>query len=215
MDHQFWHDKWNNNDIGFHQSAPNPWLISFWFLMKLQPGDRVFVPLCGKTRDIDWLLSQGYHVVGSELNEQAARKLFGRLMIEPKELMKDGLLCLQSINLEVIVGDFFKVDKGLLGSVKGTFDRAALVALPEVMRKEYSVHLLEISAGAPQILITFEYPQEHMAGPPFAVCSEEIERLYSGSYDLNILDEVVVPGGLKHKCPAIEKAWHLVPKSES
>jgi thiopurine S-methyltransferase len=41
----------------------------------------VFLPLCGKTLDIHWLLSNGYPVAGSELGEVAVKQLFSELAI--------------------------------------------------------------------------------------------------------------------------------------
>jgi hypothetical protein len=43
----------------------------------------VFLPLCGKTLDIQWLLSRGYGVAGSELSKIAVEQLFSELGVEP------------------------------------------------------------------------------------------------------------------------------------
>lgn len=60
METSFWHRRWLNNEIGFHQSEVNPFLLEHFSALQLPPGRRVFVPLCGKTLDIGRLLSQGY-----------------------------------------------------------------------------------------------------------------------------------------------------------
>lgn len=64
MDVDFWHQKWAKNDIGFHEGAVNPLLVKHFPALALEQGARVFVPLCGKTLDIPWLLSSGYRVAG-------------------------------------------------------------------------------------------------------------------------------------------------------
>ena len=62
---------------------------------------------------------------------------------------------------------------------------------------------------APQLLITFEYDQNVMADPPFAISHEEINQHYQNSYSLTRLASADVPGGLKGKCSAIENVWLL------
>mgnify|MGYP000400918887 CR=1 FL=1 len=67
MKADFWHDKWNNNEIGFDQDQPNPLLVEHWQALNLEANARVFVPLCGKSIDMVWLLHQGHQGVGGYL----------------------------------------------------------------------------------------------------------------------------------------------------
>ncbi|MFC3194009.1 thiopurine S-methyltransferase [Marinicella sediminis] len=214
MEHQFWHEKWNNNEIGFHQSDTNPWLIKYLNKLNLTPNGRLFLPLCGKTRDIDWLLQQGYQVIGSELNESAVQQLFDRLKVTP-DVQNSGLLKIyMSGPLKVFTGDLFALQVNDLGHVDATFDRAALVALPTEMRQQYAVHITSLTAMAPQLLICFAYNQFDMDGPPFSVTEAEIRSLYANHYTIHHLDEGPVKGGLKGHCPAMETCWLLSKESE-
>jgi thiopurine S-methyltransferase len=97
----------------------------------------------------------------------------------------------------------------VLGRVDAIYDRAALVALPETMRGRYVGHLIEIIDRASQLLISYDYDQSLVDGPPFSVSNEEVNRLYRDSYDLTPLASVEVVGGLKGKCPARENVWLL------
>ncbi|KHE91435.1 MAG: hypothetical protein K8F52_18095 [Candidatus Scalindua rubra] len=63
----FWKQTWGKNKIGFHESKPDPLLTAYLKELNLVEGSRVFLPLCGKTLDIAWLLSKGYRVTGAEL----------------------------------------------------------------------------------------------------------------------------------------------------
>jgi thiopurine S-methyltransferase len=65
MDATFWHQRWELNEIAFHEREANPLLVKYFDLLSLSKGSRVFLPLCGKTLAIHWLLSNGYRVVGS------------------------------------------------------------------------------------------------------------------------------------------------------
>lgn len=62
MDANFWHEKWQRREIGFHQPQANPLLVAYFDKLNLAAGSRVLLPLCGKTRDIAWLLDRGFRV---------------------------------------------------------------------------------------------------------------------------------------------------------
>ena len=64
MEAEFWHERWREQRIGFHLEKVNPTLLRHWPVLNPAPGSRVFVPLCGKTLDIGWLLDQGHKVCG-------------------------------------------------------------------------------------------------------------------------------------------------------
>lgn len=222
MDTQFWHQKWHSNDIGFHEGEANALLVTNFHQLKLPTGSRVFVPLCGKTRDIAWLLHQGYRVVGAELSEVAVMQLFAELRdelgIEPTISTMGSLTHHQAHGsklpaLDVFVGDIFALTPEQLGSVDAIYDRAALVALPAEMRTRYTQHLLQLTNQAPQLLICFDYQQSVMPGPPFAISPFELQRHYGDSHQIELLTSVMVPGGLKGKCPAQENLWMLTAQS--
>jgi thiopurine S-methyltransferase len=209
MDTDFWLKRWQNNEIGFHQSETNPLLVAFFKDLRLDRDDRVFVPLCGKTLDIFWLLSRGYRVTGVELSELAIVQLFEELGVAPQVSDAGKHKLYSATNIDVFVGDFFELSADVLGPADAIYDRAALVALPEDMRKRYTKHLTAITDNAPQFLITFEYDQSQMDGPPFSVSDEEVKRLYEDRYNVTLARSIDVPGGLKGKCAASENAWLL------
>jgi thiopurine S-methyltransferase len=209
MDSSFWLQRWQSNNIGFHKSEVNPVLVKYFGELSLSKGSRVFVPLCGKTLDIAWLLSEGYRVAGAELVEMAIEQLFNELGVEPK-ISRIGEIRLYSAkNIDIFVGNILDVSGNILGSVDAIYDRAALVALPKEMRHRYTAHLMEITGKAPQLLVTYEYDQNLMEGPPFSVNEEEVNQHYSGSYDLSLMTSTDVVGGLKGKCAAKENVWLL------
>ncbi|MGL6339495.1 MAG: thiopurine S-methyltransferase [Waterburya sp.] len=209
MDPSFWLQRWENNNIGFHKSEANPMLVKYFGELSLLKSSRVFLPLCGKTLDIPWLLSEGYRVAGAELSEIAVEQLFDELGVEPK-ISRIGAVSLYSAkDIEIFVGNIFDVSSNILGSVDAIYDRAALIALPEEMRNRYTAHLTEITDKAPQLLITCEYDQNLMEGPPFSVSNEEVNRHYSDSYDLSLIESTDIVGGLKGKYAAKHNVWLL------
>ena len=209
MDKDFWQTRWATREIAFHAKEANTLLVNYVQRLGLADGGRVFLPLCGKTRDIAWLLAGNFQVVGIELVETAVVELFAELEREPTITDMTELRCYSAHNIDIFVGDFFALSDVSLGAVDAVYDRAALVALPQPMRDQYTVHLTRITSAAPQLLITFEYDQRQVSGPPFSISRDEVCRQYSARYDVTLLESLDVPGGLKGKCPATESAWLL------
>lgn len=209
MDENFWHRKWERNDIAFHQREANPLLAIYFRNLALPAGSRVFLPLCGKTLDIHWLLSQGYRVAGAELSGIAVEQLFADLGAQPSMTAIGEVSRYSSTNIDIFVGDIFDLSRGVLGHIDAIYDRAALVALPAPLQARYAAHLIEITDRAPQLLITYDYDQSLVEGPPFAVSHDEVGRHYRQSYDLQRLASADVKGGLKGKWPAAEHVWLL------
>ena len=212
VDAKFWHERWRKNEIGFHEGKPNPLLVKFVGRLGLRKGARVFVPLCGKTRDIGWLLGKGFRVAGAELSEVAVGQLFKELNVEPKISAAGKLKKYCAKNLDIFVGDVFAVKRKLVGRVDAIYDRAALVALPDMVRKRYTAHLMRITNKAPQLLLSFEYDQQLMEGPPFSITNAELVARYGMDYELILLSSAKLPNGLKGKWPATESSWMLRPE---
>jgi len=209
MESGFWHQRWEQNEIAFHKSEPNPLLVKYFTELSLAMGNRVFIPLCGKTLDISWLLSNGYCVAGAELSKIAIEQLFEELGLAPKISDAGEVDQYSAKDIDIFVGDMFLLSGSVLGPVDAVYDRAALVALPEELRKRYTLHLTEITHKAPQLLICYEYDQSLLEGPPFSVSNEEVCKHYSDSYDINLIASIDVSGGLKGQCAAKEKVWLL------
>ncbi|PZO44133.1 MAG: thiopurine S-methyltransferase [Pseudanabaena frigida] len=209
MDVSFWHQKWEKDDIAFHNREANSLLVKYFTELSLVKGSRVFVPLCGKTLDISWLLANGYRVAGAELSKIAIEQLFVGLEMEPKISRVGELDFYSATNIDIFVGDIFHLSSKMLGAVDGIYDRAALVALPEAMRNQYTTHLMKITDKAPQLLICYEYDQRSMAGPPFSISNEEVSQHYLDRYNLTLLGSTIISGGLKGKCAAKENVWLL------
>jgi thiopurine S-methyltransferase len=212
MDTAFWRDRWQRNEIGFHEPHANPLLVAHFASLALSPGSRIFVPLCGKTLDIHWLRSRGHPVAGAELSELAIQQLFAALGVTPFVTAAGKLIRHSAPGIDVFQGDFFDLSGRELGAVDAIYDRAALIALPEPMRAGYARHLEELTNRAIQLLICLNYEQRLLAGPPFAVSGTEVARLYQQAYDLKMLATRAVEGGLKGKCPATEDVWLLRPR---
>lgn len=177
MDASFWHERWATGQIGFHEAEENEHLSAHHGVLGQQR--RVLVPLCGKAVDMTYLVAYGHQVVGVELVENAAKAFFAELGGAPEvERVGDFVRYCQD-DLTLFVGDFFKTTRELLGDVNAVYDRAALIALPEPLRREYAKHLRRLlPATSTGLLVTTEYDQDKMSGPPFSVTEAEVAALY-------------------------------------
>ena len=216
MEKQFWEEKWEAQELGFHLSFVHPILKRNLAAFDLPAGATVFLPLCGKALDIGWLLDQGLRVVGVKLSELAVSQLFESLGVRPDvSPWGDGRMWRHGA-LTVFQGDFFALTTDDPGDVAMVYDRAALVALPAAMRERYAAHLATVTARAPQLLITFEYDQNRMDGPPFSVTAEDVKRLYGSSHVLECLSRKDVidnqPAFRERGLDRFEEiAWRLTP----
>lgn len=182
---EFWHDRWRSGQIGFHQAAPDRNLVAHFPSLKLAAGSSVFVPLCGKSLDLLWLCEQGYKVTGVEISPIALEALCAEHGI-PARRVRVGLFNLyEAPNLRLLEGDFFALTPELLGSVDAVYDRAAAIAFDASQRPAYVEKLARLLApGTRMLLITVEYPQAEMTGPPFSLERPEVERLYAPHFEI-------------------------------
>lgn len=182
MEPEFWHERWRQNQIGFHQGEVNPYLEKFWAKLGLSAPARILVPLCGKSLDLVWLQQQGYQVEGVELSELAVRAFFEEQGLTPRRHKQGDWDVWESDGVRLWCGDFFQLDAATLGPIDAVYDRAALIALPAPMRQQYVRHIQSLGGAVPHLLVTLEYPQDKMDGPPFCVAQAEVQALFGERY---------------------------------
>lgn len=209
MDKHFWEDRWANNQIGFHQNIPNPFLVEYFNSFHLSANAHAFVPLCGKSKDVVWLAQHGCKVTGVELSALAVEQFFEELEVRPQVNACGVLQQYVWENIVIFQGSIFDLTCELLGSIDFVYDRAALIALPQKLRETYASHLRALTREAPQLLICYEYDQNSVEGPPFSVEEGDVRHLYESSFELHLLGRYEVVGGLKGKYFAHETAWKL------
>lgn len=186
----FWKQRWADQRIGFHLDEVNPNLAQYWSEVAGDQTQQVLVPLCGKSLDMIWLAAQGCQVMGVECSEQAVQQFIDEQKLTATPSQQGEFTLHQAEDIQLLQGDFFKLNAALLQSVTAVYDRASLIALPAEMRAQY-VELLQrtLPQTVSILLVTLDYEQQLMQGPPFAVSDNEVERLYQPSFDISLLDE--------------------------
>jgi thiopurine S-methyltransferase len=188
MDPAFWQERWKNQEIGFHQPDFHALLQKHWPQLDLRPGSPVFVPLCGKSLDMVWLAQQGLRVIGAELSELAIDEFFAERGLTPTTRTA-GSLVKSAGAYELWCGDIFDLPPEAVVDVAGAYDRAALIALPLPLREQYAEKLKAlVPSRAPILLVTLEYEQAQMSGPPFSVPRREVHKLFDDTYRCDELE---------------------------
>ncbi|WAB99496.1 thiopurine S-methyltransferase [Pseudomonas putida] len=180
MEQAFWHQKWADNQIGFHQAQANPYLQRYWPGLGLAAGSRVLVPLCGKSLDLAWLAGQGYRVRGVELSRRAVEDFFQEQGLQAQVRQQGAFEVWSSGEVELWCGDFFALRAEDVADCVGLYDRAALIALPPAMRERYMGLLSRLLPTGSGLVVTLDYEQRLLAGPPFSVADEEVRRGFAG-----------------------------------
>ncbi|MGI9311381.1 MAG: thiopurine S-methyltransferase [bacterium] len=260
MHHEFWHHRWREGRLGFHQRKINSRLRNHFHALALPAGATVFVPLCGKSLDMLWLAEQGYRVLGNEISDIACRDFYveNNLRYEVEggrdegrddndgdggsdnsdgsddddgndmanngasngNATSDGMTSGNATSnsttnrdaksrarftkyigddIALWCGDFFALRASDLRDVQGVYDRAALIALPEAMRPDYAAHLATLlRRGAQVFLISMDYDERKMKGPPFSVPERAVRDLFATNFALQIITQSSGPDIVGH-----------------
>jgi len=185
MNPDFWHARWLKGEIGWHENEVNAHLATHWPLLAASPGARVLVPLCGKSLDLLWLAGEGHRVLGVEISPLAVDAFFSENNLTPEITEEPPFLRYRAAELEVLCGDFFDLTAAHLEGVAAVYDRASLIAMPPDMRPRYAQHLAELlRTDVRMLLITMDYDQSEMSGPPFSVSEDEVRNLLGDQFGI-------------------------------
>lgn len=187
MSNQLWQDKWQNNEIAFHQNTINPLLQQFLPQLQLNAGDRVLVPLCGKSLDMDWFKQRRLRVLGIELSTIAIEAYFDALSVKPQRQIHGNFIRWWYKQTEIWCGDIFDLNLVDLQKIKLLYDCAALTALPTEIRLPYVQHFSRILPNSSQImLMTTESPDTRVDNSALTIDSE-VNSLYQTDYRIQLL----------------------------
>jgi thiopurine S-methyltransferase len=196
MEAEFWNDRWQKGDIGFHQPGVHDLLAKHWPMLGLGAGSEVFVPLCGKSLDMVWLAERGHRVVGAEVSEVAVDSFFAERGLVPALENLGGFAVKSAGPYRIWQGDFFNLPKRAAKGAAAVYDRASLVALPANMQARYAAKLVEIApATAPLFVVGLTYPENEITGPPFSVGLARIADLFGNAYSISLIES---RDGLEH-----------------
>ena len=155
-----WINRWENNKIGWHAEQVNRHLIKYLDKFDLSTGESIFVPLCGKTNDMLFLLEKDLKVIGVEISNLAIEQFFSENQTDYVVSQIDKFILYEGTGIKIYCGDFFDLESRHLENITAVYDRASLIALNEDLRQKYAKHLSDIiEFDARILLLTLFYPQ--------------------------------------------------------
>ncbi len=180
-----WLERWQIGRIGWHEEGGNKSLHRHWSVS----GKRVLVPLCGKSRDLDWLERQGNEVVGVELSDIAVEAFFDENEIACSVVQGElTAYVADDRRITLYCGDYFRFAEG---PFSGLYDRGALVAISPDRRVEYVRHTRSLlDADAAKLIIAVEYDQSMAEGPPFSIPEESMRALWPELERIDAYDDM-------------------------
>lgn len=185
MQQQDWSERWEGGQIGFHQETTTAALADHADAVWGDTVGRVFVPLCGKSLDMVFLAERADHVVGVEFVEQAVEEFFTERSLAPV-VDREPLVRHAAGSYTLFAADFFELTVDHVGVIDSVFDRASMVALDPSTRSRYVAHMETLlPPGVRTLLITFDYDQTQMQGPPFAVSDDEVLDRYRSGFEID------------------------------
>ncbi len=116
MQHSYWLERWQNNRIRFHLDSINPFLSKYWSRLNLPENSRIFVPFCGKSKDMIFLQQHGHQVIGNELSPLAVKDFYTEQQLNASKSVisaenstspADGMQQWSSEKVDIICGDLF------------------------------------------------------------------------------------------------------------
>ena len=189
MTPDFWIERWQRGEIGFHQAAGNELLPAYWSKLAIAPAGTVFVPLCGKSVDMAWLAGQGHKVIGVELSPLAAEEFFREQGVDAVISQAGSFDIYTAGPISIWCGDIFEMSASALGEVTAVYDRAALVALPTDLQPRYAEMLRRVlPQDAKTLLISLAYPEGQIKGPPFTTPRGQVTELFGNHYDITVCE---------------------------
>jgi thiopurine S-methyltransferase len=185
----FWIERWQRGEIGFHQAAGNELLPAYWSKLGIAAGDTVFVPLCGKSVDMAWLAGQGHKVIGVELSALAVEEFFREQGVEAVVSQAGAFAVHTAGPISIWCGDIFELPASALSDVTAVYDRAALVALPPDLQPRYAEKIQRVvPRAAKTLLISLVYPDGQINGPPFSTPREKVAELFGNHSEITVCE---------------------------
>ncbi len=135
-----------------------------------------------------WLQQQGHSIVGVEISEIAVEEFFSDQGLTANCSNQGPFKLFQAEDYQLLCGDIFQLKSHHLNDIDAVYDRASLVALDAGYRQAYAKLLADIlPVGCLVLLVSMDYPQDEMNGPPYSVPEDELFALFGDEFQISHL----------------------------
>lgn len=133
-----WKNLYEIGSTPWQYLTPHPKLIQhFNALTNGSPNLKIFVPLCGKSKDLPYLLSLGHTVFGIEYVAQAIEELQKENNIEMEFDPVTSVYSTSDGKLKIFNGDFFQCPIENFGPFDAIWDRGSFGSFDFSLREDY------------------------------------------------------------------------------
>ena len=152
----------------------------------------IFLPLCGRSPDMIWLVSQGHRVTGVEWLESVIQRFFteNNLEYDVKTGVNGGkerglVYSAKNIPITIYCCDMFSVTSEAIDKFDCILDIGSMASQPPAVYSEYSIICRTLLKPKGSILLsTFNFDQPLRNYPPFACPLEQIQKMYGVEFDI-------------------------------
>nr|XP_039260200.1 probable thiopurine S-methyltransferase [Styela clava] len=158
---------------------------------------RIFLPLCGKSPDIKWLIDEGYEVVGLECSEHAILEFFEENSVEFEKSVstKDHSFRVytgKTANVVIYEGDYFKFNSDIAGGLfDAVWDSASLNTIELASRKPYVEIMRSVLDKQAKYMLSAMYFGEKRTwiNNPFDITDADMTELFGEYFTWDKVDE--------------------------
>ena len=180
---EFYDAKYSKGYSPWHMDSVNYNLLKHY--PNIQPAGeplrKILVPMAGKTVDIKWLADKGHEVVAVEISQSACREVFQRDDIPFEELdcpaVKGKLFRSLDGKIKMYCCDIFNFTAEIEGQFKSVWERGAVIAFEEDLRKKYFEHVKTlVTVGCAWMSSIFQYDRN--VSSIFIIKKKHLKQLY-------------------------------------
>eukprot|EP00118_Oscarella_pearsei_P000594 m.5322 g.5322 ORF g.5322 m.5322 type:complete len:233 (+) comp12887_c0_seq1:27-725(+) len=155
--------------------------------------NRIFVPLCGRTYDMIWLVEQGYRVVGVELIEEAILRFLSEQKLEYSVAEVGnlpGARLYQALDGRLLIYqcDFLSLNQAIIGQFDAIWDRASLLAINPSDNPRYVEVIKDVLKPSGSWLLHSVEIEGEYKGPPFSLPLAKFAELAGSDFTYEELE---------------------------
>lgn len=209
----FWSSRWDTGNTPWHRPDIHPMLTEHENQVLGNSRDaQVFIPLCGKAKEIKWFYDRGHRVAGLEYVEKTARRFFEEnklsYAVTTCPVLHCPILQTHDQRLRVFVCSVFDFKKECVGPVDIIWDRGALVAVSKEDRARYvSVMTSLMSPDSTYALISVIHEDDSYTGFPTSIPDGTVQELFGMEMKLTKVAEKMKRNDFYIKAPISEVLW--------
>ncbi|XP_077497713.1 thiopurine S-methyltransferase-like [Amblyomma americanum] len=208
----YWAQRWAQGDVPWHGNLRiNRFLDRHQeLILDGKKSATVFVPMCGKGRELHWFYAMGHVVYGVEYVEDVGRQFFVENDLAMSETVCPVLGCrvlkTRDGRLTIFICSIFDFSKECVPPIEIVWDRSGITAVREEDRGRYvSVMKSLLAPGFSYGLWTTSYDNPDYKDFPRSITDATVLKLYGNDFDVRKVEEIEKDIGF----PTKVALWHI------